>query len=363
MMADVSSARGFSAAQLDAYWAANTALQHLFPSRPAEEIRRAAASMVRMGLKKSDFANLAPQAEALRLKAAKRINHLDALGLSLEQMVEWIRAPGSVAVTDQVATQDERLNEWVHAQKRASAIESIATKEQLGHGGGALVAVGCAAAAGIFWGVGQSVDNPDLTQTGGVRMEYGFDWIKSLKEVDWKTVGGKMAATGTLVLGIVGARAWVGEKDKTVVEAERVNLKGLLSHKQLSDSLLIERLGEIPKAHACLLSHLGREDLGLFIKGDDALRATILKQNPPDHTQRRQFAYLEAQGVWQKVMLQLDVSLLRWDNPLSATGSDQTLLGLRAARQARKAAEGLASPEGTRPDNVWVAKPRSFSPS
>ena len=125
MPLDVSSARGFNEQQLQDYWAANTALQAIFsPRRPtespnlaieshlSEELRRAAASLVGMGLKKVDFQGVILAFERMDLSARVDMRRLKSMGLSMEQVVSWLRAPETASEATQVVTREGLLTNW-----------------------------------------------------------------------------------------------------------------------------------------------------------------------------------------------------------------------------------------------------------
>ena len=145
---------------------------------------------------------------------------------------------------------------------------------------GALVVVGCAVAAAAFHGAGYGLSDPAMTQTGQIMYDAIPDKWNPLTSIDLKGLGGKIAALGSFFVGGVVVRSWVGEKDKAVVDAHRMKLTNVLSHRQLGDAKLVELLSAIPRPHSCLLSHLGREDLELFVKGDDVLRGGHPEEGP-----------------------------------------------------------------------------------
>ena len=90
---EVASAKGFTDAQLENYWAANTFLQMAFDGKSIEEQQRASANLVNMGLKRKDFQAMAHQFLRMPLADRKDWDCLQRMGLSMEQTIAWLRAP------------------------------------------------------------------------------------------------------------------------------------------------------------------------------------------------------------------------------------------------------------------------------
>lgn len=337
---EVASAKGFTDAQLENYWAANTFLQMAFDGKSVEEQQRASANLVNMGLKRKDFQAMAHQFLRMPLTDRKDWECLQRMGLSMEQTIAWLRAP-SIEKADEnqerIVSRQSILEDWKLAEDRAKAIRKQGLHSKT-IGIGAMLGVGVVVTTVAFSGLGYGLNHPSLKQTGSVFFKFAQDaWLPEQLEIaGW---GKNILTTASVVASALGWNALKASGDKHVADGKRVNLREKLSREHFQDRALMDQLHAIPKPFAPLLSHLSTEDLVLFLKGDDPLRASILRTNPPDHDQRHQFACLSSKWAarWMK---QLDVSVLDWDNPHSDTGSQVVLSQLRKERLRQQTQEG-----------------------
>lgn len=335
LFGDVASAKGFTAAQLENYWAANTFLQMAFDGKPIEEQNRAAANLVNMGLERKDFQAMAHQFLRMKFADQKDWQCLQRMGLSIEQTTTWLRAPSVDALDghqERSVSRQSLLEDWKLAEERAKAIRKQGLHSKT-IGVGALLSVGVAVTTVAFSGLGYGLNHSSLKQTGVAFFKFAQDaWMP--EQLDIAGWGKNILTVGSVVAAALGLNALKASGEKHVADGKRVNLRDKLSREHFQDRELMDQLHAIPKPFTPLLSHLGAEDLVLFLKGDDPLRASILRTDPPDHSQRHQFACLSSKWAarWMK---QLDVSLLDWDNPRSDTGSQVLLSQLRKERHQR----------------------------
>lgn len=337
LFGEISSARGFNADQLNAYWAGNTFLQVAFPEKSVEEQQNASANLVKIGLTKQDFQGLAQQFLRMSINDKKDWKNLQEVGVSIEQFVTWMRAPSvesAVTLEKKIATRQELLEGWENGYNRAHAIRVQGHYLRAKTSVGALAGVAVGLTALTLTAAGAGMGQPDIQQTGQVFMEFAKKAWSPIKEMDLQGWGKNLFAMVSGVVAMLGVNNLRASNNKNIADGKQVNLREKLSSEHFQDRALMEQLQAIPKPFAPLLSHLSTEDLVLFLKGDDPLRASILRTNPPDHGQRHQFACLSSKWAarWMK---QLDVSVLDWDNPRSDTGSQVVLSQLRKQRNQR----------------------------